>query len=95
MAYEGKSTKTCQQTVSLWNWKQSSWETLDSRSVLGSRTVTGLQPKGTTLADYISGDAGEGEVRIQARCARTSGSFTDSTDVLRVTYTHSWWSVFD
>ncbi len=89
VAYEGKSTKTCQQTVSLWNWKESSWETLDSRSILGSRTITGLQPKGTTLADYISGDAGDGEVRIQARCARTSGTFTHSTDVLRLTYTHS------
>jgi serine protease AprX len=85
ITYEGKSSKSCQQTVSVWNWATGAWEKLDSRTVLGSRTLTGLSPSGA-LASYVSGDTGDGEVRVQARCARTSGTFTHSTDVLRISY---------
>jgi serine protease AprX len=85
ITYEGKSSKSCQQTVSVWNWATAAWEKLDSRSVLGSRTLTGLRPSGA-LSSYVSGDTGDGEVRVQARCARTSGTFTHSTDVLRISY---------
>jgi serine protease AprX len=88
ITYEGKSSNTCQQSVSIWNWTSGAWESLDSRSVLASRTLTGLRPSGTP-AHYVSGDAGGGEVRVQARCVRTSGTFTHSTDVLHITYTIS------
>jgi hypothetical protein len=31
------TSTTCQQTVAVWNWASGAWETLDSRSALGSR----------------------------------------------------------
>jgi serine protease AprX len=84
VTYQGASTKKCQQTVSVWNWSSSRWQPLDTRSVLGSRTLT-LRPSGAP-ADYVSGDVGNGELRIQARCARSSGSYTHKTDVVQLRY---------
>lgn len=81
-----RGSRTCQQSVSVWNWASGAWETLDSRSALGSRTLTGLRPGGT-LASYVSVDTGTGEMRLQAACARSSGTFTHSTDVVQLTYT--------
>jgi subtilisin len=86
IAYKGRNSVSCSQTVSVWNWAAGAWTQLDARSVgtsevLVDRTVAG------TLADYVSGTTGDGEVRVQVRCAHGSSSFNAKADLLRVTYT--------
>ena len=40
-----------------------------------------------SLANYVSGDSGAGEVRIRVRCTRTDGSFIARGDLMRIVYT--------
>ncbi len=84
-SYSGKNSRTCSQTIAIWRWTTNSWVQLDSRSVgttevLVDKAVTG------TLADYVSGSSGDGEVRVRVRCTLSSYSFYSSGDTLRITY---------
>jgi hypothetical protein len=85
LTYRGKNSATCTQTLALWRWTTSSWVTLDSRSV-GS---TEVQVEGTpteSLANYVNGSAGDGELRARVRCTRSSSGFYSSGDLLRLDY---------
>ena len=76
------NSRSCNQTVSLWNNRTGAWVTLDSRTV-GTTEVTLEQAAGGTLSDYVSG---AGEVHVRVRCTTTSGSFVASGNLLRVSY---------
>ena len=39
-----------------------------------------------TLADYVSGTTGDGEVRIRVSCTLNSASFYSSGDLMRLSY---------
>jgi hypothetical protein len=67
-----------------WRWTTSSWIQLDSRSVGTSEAGLTLAPAGT-LADYVSGTSGDGEVRVRVRYTTSAGSFYASGDLLTVT----------
>ena len=84
VTYSGKSSATCSQTVSIWRWTTNSWVTLDSRSV-GTTEIAIDKAVGGTLADYVSGTSGDGEVRLRVRCTRST-SFYTSADFMRITY---------
>ena len=49
------------------------------------RRSPNLAPGGSA-ADYVSGAAGDGEVRVRVRCRRSGASFFTSGDLLRIGY---------
>jgi hypothetical protein len=87
VTYKGRNSLTCNQTLSVWRWTTNSWVQLDARSVGTSEVQIDRVPSGT-LADYVSGTTGDGEVRVQVRC--TAGSnFVASGDLLRISSTQA------
>ena len=84
--YSGKSSRSCTQDLRLWNWATGSWVEFDSRSV-GTTEVLVEKSPGGTLADYVSGSSGPGELRMRARCTTSSGTFFTSADLMRISFT--------
>ena len=81
--YTGKASLTCSQTISIWRWTDSTWVQLDARSIGTTEVqVADLTPSGS-LADFVSGATGTGEVRVRISCS-TSAAFTASGDLLRI-----------
>ena len=85
VTYGGKNSRTCTQTIAVWRWTTSSWVQLDSRSVGTTEVIVDKAVTGT-LADYVSGTSGDGEVRVRVRCTLSSYSFYASGDTIRITY---------
>ena len=85
LTYKGKSSAACTQTLALWRWTTSSWVSLDSRSIGTTEVQVDKTPTGT-LADYVSGASGDGEVRARVRCTRTSSAFYKRGDLMQVTH---------
>ncbi len=84
VSYKGKSSRSCNQTVSLWRWTTSSWVVLDSRAV--STTEVPVDKALTSgLSDYVSGTSGDGEVRLRVRCTSSSW-FYSSADAARIVF---------
>jgi hypothetical protein len=80
-----KASATCTQTISIWRWTDSTWLDLDSRS-LGTteQEVADLSPTGT-LADFVSGATGTGDVRVRVSCSNTGPTiFILSGDLLKI-----------
>ena len=73
------------QTLPLWRWTTSSWVSLDSRSVGTTEVQVDKTPTGT-LADYVSGASGDGEVRARVRCTRTSSPFYKRGGLMQIAY---------
>jgi hypothetical protein len=87
VSYAGKNSRSCTQTVSIYRWSGGSgWVDLDTRTVGTTEVAVLLAPTGT-LASYVSGSSGNGEVRVRVRCRTTSGSFFTSADLLQIAYT--------
>jgi subtilisin len=86
ITYKGRNSRSCSQTLWIFNWTTSGWVQLDSRSV-GTSEVLVDGYVGGTPADYVSGTSGDGEVRVRVRCTHGSSSFYTRADLLRVTYT--------
>jgi serine protease AprX len=84
VTYRGQSSASCTQTVYVYNWTTATWTSLDSRT-LGTYEVEITKAVGGTLADFVSGTAGVGEVAVRVRCTKGSNFYT-STDLLRITY---------
>jgi hypothetical protein len=59
---------------------------LDSRSIGTTETEVAVNVGGT-LANYVSGSSGDGEVRVRVRCTTSNGSFYASGDLLTATFT--------
>lgn len=86
VSYAGKNSASCSQTVAIWRWTTSTWVTLDSRSVGPTEVlIGGLAPSGT-LADYVSGASGDGEVRVRVACSGFFTGWVASGDLLRLVY---------
>jgi hypothetical protein len=84
VTYRGKSSLTCTQLVSIFRWTDSTWVQLDSSSVGTTEVeVAGLTPPGT-LADFVSGTTGTGDVRIRVSCSTTTSYFTLSGDLMKL-----------
>lgn len=88
VSYRGKNSRSCTQTVAIWRWTDSTWVQLDSRSVGTTEVAISNLAPGGTLADYVSGTSGDGEVRVRARCTRSSGSssFYASGDLMKLDF---------
>ena len=87
VTYRGKASTTCTQAVSIYNWTTGAWIRLDSRSAGTTEAEVAVSATGT-LADYVSGSTGNGDVAVRVRCARTDYvNFYASGDLLQITYT--------
>jgi hypothetical protein len=85
VAYTGRNSASCTQAVHIWRWTTSTWIQLNSRSVGTTEiALADLAPTGLA-ADYVSGTAGDGEVRVRVRCTRNA-SFVANADLMRLTY---------
>jgi hypothetical protein len=83
--YRGRNSAACTQTVDIWRWTTSTWVQLDSRSVGTTEvSLSNLIPAGAA-ADYVSGTAGNGDVRVRTRCTRTA-NFQAFGELMRITY---------
>jgi hypothetical protein len=86
IAYRGRSSIDCKQTISLRNWTKGGWTSLGARTV-GPTEVVVDKVVGGTLGDYVSGASGDGELHVRVRCTNSTASFYAGADLLRVTYT--------
>ena len=86
ITYKGKNTLTCTQTVGIWNWASSAWLVLDSRSVGTSDVLIADLNPGGTLANFVTGRSGNGDVRVQIRCQTSSGSFVSSGNLMKIVF---------
>jgi hypothetical protein len=85
ITFKGKNSLNCTQTIALWRWTTNSWAQIDSRSVGPTEVMIGnLVPSGT-LANFVSGNTGDGELRVRIRCTRSS-TFFSSWDLLKIVY---------
>lgn len=86
LKFVGSASQPCTQTVSLWNWTYGYWVVYDSRSV-GATPTTVMAAAGGSLADYVSGASGNGDVAVRVSCSRSDYTlFSTSGDLLNVTY---------
>ncbi|MEA2385953.1 MAG: hypothetical protein QOJ22_127 [Thermoleophilaceae bacterium] len=83
VAYKGKNSRSCTQTVAIYDWLAAAWVQLDSRAVGTSEVGVTLTPTGS-LSRFRGGASGS-ELRVRVRCT-TSKSFTASGDLLRIDY---------
>ena len=83
--YRGRASAPCTQTIAVYNWSAAVWTTLDTRTVSGTEVQVD-KAVGGTLASYVSGTTGDGEVRVRLRCTAGYGFYTGA-DLLRVTHT--------
>jgi uncharacterized protein YkwD len=85
VTHRSLSSSPCTQTLWAWNWQQGLWSSLGSTTAGATETETNATVGGT-LADYVSGTTGNGDVAIRVSCS-SSSSFTLSTDLLRIAFT--------
>jgi FtsP/CotA-like multicopper oxidase with cupredoxin domain len=86
VAYTGKHSTTCTQTVSIWRWATSTWVPLDSRSVGASNVaITGLLPPGAA-SDYRGTGANAGQLRVRIECTGSATNFTSSGTFMNLVY---------
>jgi subtilisin family serine protease len=86
VSYSGKNSRSCSQTVHIWNWNNSSWVQLDSRTVGATEvSIANLAPGGT-LSRYVSGTTGDGDLRVRVRCRVSGAAFFASGDRLQISY---------
>jgi subtilisin family serine protease len=86
LSYRGNSSAKCTQTVAAYRWTTRTWVALDSRAVGATEVQVVKTPTGT-LADYVSGATGAGEIRLRARCTRTASAFHTRGDLMQAVYT--------
>ncbi len=86
VTYQGKNSRSCTQSLSIWRFSDNTWVTLDSRTVGTTEVLIADRAPSGTLSNFV-GPAGE--VRIRVRCQTRSGSFVSSGDLMRVSYTAS------
>lgn len=85
VTYRGFSTAACTQTLWLYNWSTGVWTSLGGRS-LGTVETETVATAGGTLAEFVSGATGNGDVAVRVGCTG-GGAFTTSSELLKVTYT--------
>jgi len=90
IAYKGKNSRSCTQEIYVYSFDPPpgglpGWVRLDTRPVGTSEILINLAPGGT-LADYVSGTSGDGELQVRVRCTRSSPSFYASGDLLKIDY---------
>ncbi|MGZ8782028.1 MAG: CAP domain-containing protein [Gaiellaceae bacterium] len=84
-SYRGFSSAACTQTLWFYNWTTATWTSVGS-STLGTTESETVATATGSLADYVGGTTGNGDVVVRVGCTG-SGAFTSSSDLLKITYT--------
>jgi hypothetical protein len=84
VTYKGKNAPSCTQKIAIYDWTATAWVTLDSRNVGAETKIADLAPPGAA-GNYVSGTAGNGEVRVRLRC-QSNANFTASGNLLQVDF---------
>jgi uncharacterized repeat protein (TIGR01451 family) len=84
ISFAGAGSPLCNQTLSLWNVASGTWTALDSRWVTSSEVALTANAGGT-LADYVTGTTGIGDVNVRVQCTAPV-AFYSSTDLLAIVY---------
>ena len=71
VTYVGSNSVSAAQTISLFNYKTNAWVAL-KKSTVGTTAVTSTALATGTMADYISGTAGNGSVKVQVKTTNTT-----------------------
>jgi subtilisin family serine protease len=83
VTYQGANSRSCSQTVAIYDSTTGTWVTLDTRTVGTTEVrIADLAPGGT-LSRYVSS---AGNLYVRARCTTTAGSFFASGNQLQITY---------
>ena len=86
ISWTGKETIPTTQTLLIWNYTNSTWTTVDTRTVGTSAVTISNHAVGGTAADYVSGTSGNGTVKI--RLTNTAAAnHTAATDRLTISHT--------
>lgn len=84
--YAGSGSPVCNQTLSIWNATSGTWTTVDSRWVT-SGEISINAAAGGTLADYVTGTTGTGDVSVRVNCTYPAAlAFFTSSDLLAIVY---------
>jgi hypothetical protein len=90
VAYQGKASATCTQSISIFRWTDTTWVQLDSRSIGTAEIAIGnLTPPGSP-SDFVSAGPGSiGFSRVRVTCT-TGGStqFSLSGELMKITVSH-------
>jgi uncharacterized repeat protein (TIGR01451 family) len=84
VTHAGAASPICNQTLSIWNTTSGTWRTVDSRWV-GASEILINAAAGGTLADYVTGTTGTGDVNIRLQCSGPLAFYT-SSDLLAIVY---------
>jgi uncharacterized protein YkwD len=86
VTYGGKYSTGCTQGVWAWNWTRATWQRLDSRPADATASQLTVAVPGT-LAEFVSGTSGTGNVAVAVTCSRSDGGpVTTSGDLMKLTY---------
>jgi hypothetical protein len=83
VSYQGSNSRSCSQTVAIYNFANATWVTLDSRTVGTTQIRIADVAAPGTLSSYVSSS---GAVNVRVRCTTSSGSFYASGNQLQITY---------
>jgi hypothetical protein len=86
VTYRGSHSAPCEQTIYLWNWEIGYWVRFASGGGGPGETEVTFSP-GASVASFVSGTSGDGEVAVRVHCTRTdSVAFKSAGDLLRVVF---------
>lgn len=86
VTYTGSNSSSCAQALAVYNASYGTWSSLGTRTV-GPTPATIAVTLGGTLANYVSGTTGNGDVLVRVQCMSLSAAaYYTSGDLLKVTY---------
>jgi hypothetical protein len=84
--YRGSHSRSCTQSLYLWNWSNGYWVRAQQSAAGPTKTDASFTAIGS-LASYVSGSGGDGDVAVRVHCTRSDTvAFTTSADFMRVTF---------
>jgi carboxypeptidase T len=83
--YRGSHSASCSQGVYLYNWSSGTWARFSATTAGTVENEAAFSPT-SSLASYVSGPSGNGDVAMRVHCTRSS-NFTTSAELMKVTYT--------
>jgi hypothetical protein len=84
--YVGKESRSCTETLSVWNFQTAVWVQIDSRTVSTGEVLRANIPVPGLASDFVSGTSGTGDVRVRTRCSGPTANFYSSADLMSVSY---------
>jgi phosphodiesterase/alkaline phosphatase D-like protein len=84
--FQGRNSRSCSQTISVWRWSTKNWVQIDSRLVGTGEVLLADMVTPGAPASFVSGDSGNGELRVRIQCSSGISKFVSSWDLLSIVY---------